>query len=91
MQEMLGHLFGHLAGLWRFRWLGLGVAWLVAILGWLWVSQMPDQYLAAARVHVPRAAWVVACCSTSQHHLVYCISCAAVPPAPDCAAQPVQH
>lgn len=52
MQEMLGHLFGHLAGLWRFRWLGLGVAWLVAILGWLWVSQMPDQYLAAARVHV---------------------------------------
>lgn len=52
MQEILGQLFAHVAGVWRNRWIALAVAWLVAILGWAWVAQMPKQYLATARVHV---------------------------------------
>lgn len=52
MQEILGQLFAHIAGVWRHRWMGLVVAWLIAVLGWAVVAQMPKQYLATARVHV---------------------------------------
>lgn len=39
-------------GMWRFRWLGLAVAWVIAIGGWVTVYAMPDVYLASARVFV---------------------------------------
>lgn len=52
MQDVLAQLFSYLAGVWRFRWVGLLVAWLVAIAGWNWVYQMPQQYEATARIHV---------------------------------------
>jgi len=52
MQDVLAQLFSYLAGVWRFRWVGLLVTWLVAIAGWSWVYQMPQQYEATARLHV---------------------------------------
>lgn len=52
MQDLLAQLFAYLAGVWRFRWAGLLVAWLVAIAGWGWVYQMPQEYSATARIHV---------------------------------------
>jgi polysaccharide chain length determinant protein (PEP-CTERM system associated) len=41
-----------LRGIWRFRWTGVAVAWLVACAGWLAVYAMPDVYEARARVYV---------------------------------------
>jgi len=41
-----------LHSIWRRRWLALGVAWGIAILGWLVVSQLPNRYEAKARVFV---------------------------------------
>lgn len=38
--------------IWTRRWLALAVAWGVALLGWLAVSQMPNRYEAKARVFV---------------------------------------
>ncbi len=38
--------------MWRFRWLGLAIAWLVSVGGWVTVYAMPDVYLASARVFV---------------------------------------
>ena len=52
MQDVLAQLFAYLAGVWRFRWAGLLVAWLVAVVGWGWVYQMPQEYSATARIHV---------------------------------------
>lgn len=52
MQELLAQLLEYLWGIWRFRWGGLIVAWLVAVGGWVWVSQVPEEYLATARIHV---------------------------------------
>ncbi|MFT6665336.1 MAG: polysaccharide chain length determinant protein (PEP-CTERM system associated) [Porticoccus sp.] len=52
MQEMLAMLFSYLSGLWRFRWAALVIAWLVGVVGWFSVSQVPDQYMATARIHV---------------------------------------
>jgi len=39
-------------GAWRYRWAGLAAAWLVAVLGWLYVFALPDHYEAHSRVFV---------------------------------------
>ena len=52
MQELLEQLFEYLRGIWRFRWIGLLVVWLAALGGWLYIAQMPEQYLATARIHI---------------------------------------
>ena len=52
MQELIVQVFGYLWGVWRYRWPALILAWAVAIAGWLWVFQVPSQYLATARIHV---------------------------------------
>mgnify|MGYP003663840951 FL=1 len=52
MQEVLAQLFSYVWGVWRHRWLALGVAWVVAIGGWVWVWQLPESYVASARVYV---------------------------------------
>lgn len=41
-----------LHGIWKRRWLALAVAWGVCVLGWLFVSQIPNSYLSRARVSV---------------------------------------
>ena len=52
MNEILARLYDYLWGVWRFKWLALVIAWLVAVSGWFWVSQMPDKYVSTARVYV---------------------------------------
>jgi len=52
MHNLIGPLLAQLRGVWRYRWLALIASWLIAIAGWLYVAQLPDQYRASARVHV---------------------------------------
>ena len=52
MQELLAQVFSLIWGVWRHRWMTLAVAWGVAIAGWLWVWQLPESYVATARVYV---------------------------------------
>lgn len=52
MQETLAQLWSHVLGIWRHRWLALGVAWMIAIAGWAFVARMPESYVANARVYV---------------------------------------
>ncbi len=52
MRELLAQLLGYLWGVWRYRWTALIAAWCVAIVGWIAIAQIPDEYLATARVHV---------------------------------------
>ncbi len=52
MQEILGQLLSYLWGVWRHRWLALFVAWIGAVGGWIWVWQLPESYVASARVYV---------------------------------------
>ncbi|WP_119459894.1 XrtA system polysaccharide chain length determinant [Rhodospirillaceae bacterium SYSU D60014] len=42
----------YLSELWARRWLVVGVAWLVSIIGWTIVAMMPDRYTATARIYV---------------------------------------
>ncbi|MEG3085829.1 XrtA system polysaccharide chain length determinant [Sphingomonas sp. PB4P5] len=41
-----------LHAIWTRRWLAMAVAWVIAILGWLGVSQIPNSYESRARVFV---------------------------------------
>ena len=52
MQDFLDQLYDYLWGVWRYRWSGLICAWIIALVGWVWVIQIPEQYLAKAKIHV---------------------------------------
>jgi polysaccharide chain length determinant protein (PEP-CTERM system associated) len=52
MDEVLRQFWTIAGDMWRRRWIGLGVAWLVAIIGAVIVWRTPDRYEAGARVYV---------------------------------------
>ncbi|MBN7797455.1 XrtA system polysaccharide chain length determinant [Parahaliea mediterranea] len=52
MQEAIAQVFSYIWGVWRHRWLVLIVAWVFAVAGWVWVWQLPEAYVASARVYV---------------------------------------
>src|SRR6202167_483990 len=52
MTPEIEHVLDELRGVWRFRWLGLAVAFAIALLGWFVVFALPDRYGAEARVFV---------------------------------------
>jgi len=52
MQDVLQQLLSLFRGIWHRRWIGLGVAWLVAIIGIAVVYRIPERYEASARVYV---------------------------------------
>jgi uncharacterized protein involved in exopolysaccharide biosynthesis len=52
MEELVTQIVGYLRGMWRFRWWGLALAWLIGIAGSVFVYMMPDKYESSARVYV---------------------------------------
>jgi polysaccharide chain length determinant protein (PEP-CTERM system associated) len=52
MMQQLNDLLERLSGLWRFRWIGMGVAWAVFLLGLIVITVLPDRYEASATVFV---------------------------------------
>lgn len=52
MQELLQQLNTILRGMWKYRRVGVGVAWIVAFAGAVAVMLMPNRYEASARVYV---------------------------------------
>ena len=52
MQEQISEFMATFRSALRFRWYGMCAAWIVALVGWSWVSAMPQFYEASARVYV---------------------------------------
>ena len=52
MDELLHQVLTALRGMWRRRWVGLTVAWAVAVIGAVVLLRIPDRYSATARVYV---------------------------------------
>jgi polysaccharide chain length determinant protein (PEP-CTERM system associated) len=52
MEEVLHQVLTALRGMWRRRWVGLAVAWAVAVIGAIVILRIPDRYEASARVFV---------------------------------------
>ena len=56
MDELLRQSIIVLRGMWRYRWLGLGTAWVVGAIGVVFVLLTPDKYEASARIYVNTAS-----------------------------------
>jgi polysaccharide chain length determinant protein (PEP-CTERM system associated) len=52
MDELLQQVRSSARGMWRWRWIGLGVTWVVAVVGAVVLWRMPDRYEATARIYV---------------------------------------
>src|SRR5450830_329716 len=52
MDELISQLATAARGLWKHRWLGLLVAWVVTAIGMFVVLSVPDKYEATARIYV---------------------------------------
>jgi polysaccharide chain length determinant protein (PEP-CTERM system associated) len=52
MMQQLNNVLEQLHGLWRFRWIGVAVAWTVLLLGLIVITVLPDRYEASATVFV---------------------------------------
>jgi polysaccharide chain length determinant protein (PEP-CTERM system associated) len=52
MGAILTLLRRSLKSAWRRRWLGVAIAWVVCLLGWIGVSLVPNEYQAYARLYV---------------------------------------
>jgi len=52
MNEAVELLLGYIRAIWRRRWIVLATAWLVAVVGWVWVYLLENRYEAQARVYV---------------------------------------
>jgi polysaccharide chain length determinant protein (PEP-CTERM system associated) len=52
MDEIIRQATAVLRGMWAHRWLGLIVAWVVAVIGVVTVLRIPDKYEASARIYV---------------------------------------
>lgn len=52
MEDVINQLLSQARGLWKYRWLAIAIAWLLATAAWTGVSAMPDDYQTSARVFV---------------------------------------
>src|SRR5678815_1812197 len=52
LRDIVGQISDALRGMWRYRWLGLGVSWLTAIVAVTMALRVPNQYEASARIYV---------------------------------------
>ena len=52
MEELISQLTSIARGMWKFRWSGLVVAWVVGIVGTVVAFKVPDRYEASARIFV---------------------------------------
>jgi len=52
MEDLISQMLLHIRGVWKYRWIGIGIMWLVATVGWIKVAFMPDDYQTSARVFV---------------------------------------
>lgn len=52
MEELVTQITSYLRGMWRYRWWGMALAWIVGVVAGLVIYQMPDKYESTARVHV---------------------------------------
>lgn len=52
MHELLAEALGYLQVASRYKWWGVLAVWVVCLGGWIFVSQLPDQYKATAKVYV---------------------------------------
>jgi len=52
MQEIFDQLVGYLKGVWNKRWYGMFITWIICVIGWVFVYQMPDEFESKAKIYI---------------------------------------
>ena len=52
MQEQLSEVFIYIKGVLQYKWFAIMLAWIICLLGWALVMQLPNKYTSEAKVHV---------------------------------------
>tara|TARA_R110002073_G_scaffold187005_6_gene345670 strand:- start:1958 stop:3520 length:1563 start_codon:yes stop_codon:yes gene_type:complete len=52
MDELITQLYVYLRGAWKYRWVSMIIAWIIAIAGWITVCKLPDDFEATSRIYV---------------------------------------
>ncbi len=52
VQQLVQMVQRHALGMWRYRWVALGVAWCLSVISWVGIYLLPDRYEASAQVYV---------------------------------------
>jgi polysaccharide chain length determinant protein (PEP-CTERM system associated) len=52
MQEQISEIIYYARGALRYKWHGIVTAWMVCLIGWVFVLAMPNKYTSEAKVHV---------------------------------------
>jgi len=52
MYETLQQILSYLRSMWRYRWYALLVSWIIVVVGWYKVYQMPDIYSVNAKINI---------------------------------------
>jgi len=52
MNEVYQQVISILYGVWRQRIVAISVAWIICLVGWVYVAQIPNEYNSEARIHV---------------------------------------
>ena len=52
MSDLIAQVLVYIKGIWKYRWVSVGSAWIIAVAGWFFVYKMPDNYQASARIYV---------------------------------------
>lgn len=52
MQEQISEIFYYAKGALRYKWHGIVVAWMICLIGWMFVLALPNKYTSEAKVHV---------------------------------------
>ena len=52
MNEVYQQLISILYGVWRHRIVAISIAWVICVIGWVFVAQVPNIYESEARIHV---------------------------------------
>ncbi|WP_028105174.1 XrtA system polysaccharide chain length determinant [Pseudoduganella violaceinigra] len=52
MEQLISQLLSGLKGIWKHRWAGIGITWLLVLAGWARVYAMPNEFQTTARVFV---------------------------------------
>ena len=50
--ELIDEIKGLVLGSWRFRWLAIGLAWIICMASWSFIFTMPDIYKASTRLYI---------------------------------------
>lgn len=52
MDELIAQIYVYIKGIWKYRWVSMALAWVIALAGWFTVCKLPDNFSASARIYV---------------------------------------